>query len=156
MTYTEWKQQEQEKFNALPIFWAFGREQFRKAMEKRGLTEKDTDKLYSLGGGGFYLKSDAEVVRAYFNRRDELPELLQDKEFAVSAFYYEMANHEYHINWQADWDVCSCFCREELEYGDDKTFVDYLKEAGYNSTVIRYYFEARCQFLHDADEKGWY
>jgi hypothetical protein len=39
-----------------------------------------------------------------------------------SAFLYEMNNHEYAINWQADWDVCSCF--GECEYGINKNYRD--------------------------------
>lgn len=156
MTYQEYREAKQKEFNALPIFWAFGKEQFRQAMEKRGLKETDTDKIYSLGGGGFYLRSDAEIIRAYFSKPDELKTLMQDKDFAVSAFYYEMGNHEYHINWEADWDVCSCFANTELEYEDSKTYVEYLKEAGYDEKVIGYFREAKNNFLKDADEKGWY
>lgn len=156
MTYLEYRDARQKEFDELPIFWAFSKEQFRQAMEERGLKETDTDKIYSLGAGGFYLRSDAEIIKAHFNKPDELKTLMQDKEFAVSAFYYEMGNHEYHINWEADWDVCNCFCFKELEYEEQKTYIDYLTEDGYDDKVIGYYREAKSKFLKDADEKGWY
>lgn len=157
MTYKEYRDAQQAEIDALPIFWAFGRQQFKQAMEERGLKETDTDKIYSFGGGGFYLRSDAQIIRDYFSKPDPLRELMKDKEFAVSAFYYEMANHEYHINnWQGDWDVCSCFTEKELEYEDGKNFIDCLHEAGYDDKVVGYFMDAQRQFLHDADEKGWY
>lgn len=154
MTYQEYRNQEQKAFNELPIFWAFGEEQFKEQMEKRGLTINDTDKIYSFGGGGYYLRSDADVVKAFFVRPNKLKELMQDTKFAESAFYYEMGNHEYHINWQADWDVCSCF--GDCEYSDEKTYVDYLREEGYGAEVVESFRRAKKQFLQDADEKGWY
>src|SRR5574344_210153 len=108
MTYEEYKNKKQEEFNDLPIFYAFSNEQFEAAMNERGLTLKDTDKIFKLGDtGGFYLKKDAEIIRAYFSKQDELSELMKDKTFATEAFLYEMNNHEYAINWQGDYDVCS-------------------------------------------------
>ena len=154
MTYKEYREKSQKEFNELPIFWAFSNDQFKKAMEERGLTVNDTDKIYRLGSGGFYLKKDAQIIRDYMNKPDELPELMKDSAFAQDAFYYEMANHEYHINWQADWDVCNCFGK--CKYGEEKSGSDYLKEMGYGQQVIDDYYLARRKFLKDADENDWY
>lgn len=152
MTYQEYKDAEQKKVNDLPIFFAFSDDQFRRAMEERGLTMDDTDKIYRLGDtGGFYLKTDSDKIKAYFNKEDKLPELMKDHDFAVSAFRYEMDNHEYAINWQGDWDVCSCFCR--CKYGEEKTYRDYLTEAGM-SDLIPAYYEAKKQHMKSAEE--WY
>ena len=139
-TYEEYKRIKQEEFNALPIFFAFSNDQFRTAMEKRGLTEKDTDKIYSFGMGGFYLRSDAQIIRDYMNKEDEIEELMNIPSFAVSAFEYEMHNHEYGINWQGDYDVCNCFVA--CSYGDTKDFTDYLDEAGH-SDWIPFYAQAK-------------
>lgn len=154
MTYDEYKQQRQDAFNSLPIFFAFSKEQFKEAMESRGLTVDDTDKLYSFPGGGFYLRSDADIVRAFFNKPDPIKELMNDEGFAESAFYYEMANHEYHINWQGDWDVCSCF--GNCEYDEEKTYVDYLKEEGYSDKTILAYHRARKKFLKYCNDNDMY
>lgn len=155
MTYSEWLKERQDEVNKLPIFYAFSDEQFEREMSKRGLTVDDTDKLYRLGNsGGFYLKTDAPIINAFLEKEDELPKLMENLEFAEQAFYYEMGNHEYHINWQADWDVCSCF--GACEYGEDKGYVDYLKEMGYSDEVIQTYRKARKKFLKEAEEKGWY
>lgn len=143
MTYQEYKAKRQKEFDELPIFFAFSNAQFKEQMEKRGLTENDLDKIYKLGRGGFYLRTDAEKVKAFFNREDELPKLMNNHKFAVSAFYYEMNNHEYAINYyQGDWDVLNCFSDKELEFDDNKDYKDYLKEMG-KTIWIPAYEEAR-------------
>lgn len=148
MTYEEYKAQRQSEFNALPIFFAFSMEQFARAMEKRGLTVDDTDKIYRFGNGGFYLRSDSSIIREFMNKPDPIHELMNDPEFAESAFYYEMGNHEYHINlYQGDWDVCSCF--GSCDYSEEKDYRDYLKEMGYSSEVIGAFRTARDHFYAD-------
>lgn len=150
--YEDYRAKTQKEFDSLPIFFAFSNEQFKKAMEARGLKETDTDKIYRLGDGygGFYLKSDADIIRDYINKPDELPDLMKDKDFAISAFEYEMRNHEYAINWQGAYDVCSCFghCR----YGENKGYTDYLKEIGYSDDVIQCYKEARKRYYKYCEE----
>lgn len=154
MTYAEYKKARQDEFNNLPIFFAFGNEQFKRAMEERGLTENDVDKVYRLGDtGGFYLKKDADIIRNFMNKPDKLNEYMKNPEFAESAFYYEMGNHEYHINWQGDWDVCSCFGDCEYSYG--KTYVDYLTEIGYTQEIINAFKLARKHFHSDCIKKDW-
>lgn len=148
MTYEEYKNQRQSEFNALPIFFAFSMEQFAREMEKRELTVDDTDKIYRFGNGGFYLRSDAPIIREFMNKPDPIRELMNDPEFAESAFYYEMGNHEYHINlYQGDWDVCSCF--GSCDYGEEKDYRDYLKEMGYSPEVISAFRTARNHFYED-------
>lgn len=156
MTYKEWLAQREKEVNELPVFYAFNDEQFAEGMASLGLTADDTDKIYKLGNtGGFYRRVDAPIIHAFLDKEDELPELMEKEPgFAEEAFYYEMANHEYHINWQADWDVCNCF--GGCEYGEDKGYVSYLKEMEYSENVILAYRKARKKFLREADEKGWY
>lgn len=155
MTYQEYKERKQSEFDNLPIFYAFSDEQFKEQMERRGLTVDDTDKIYSIGFGCYYLRSDAGKIREWMNEPDELEQLMSDPEFAESAFYYEMGNHEYHINhYQGDWDVCSCFGKCEYEQG--KTYRDYLKENGYSDSVIKSFERAKSRFWNDAIENDWF
>ena len=155
MTYTQYREQRQKEYNALPVFYAFSDDQLEKEMNKRGLTIEDTDKIYKLGNsGGFYLRSDADIIRDFFNKPDLLPELMEDEAFAESAFRYEMGNHEYHINWEGDYNVCACF--GSCEYGEDKTYKDYLKEMGYSQTVVNAFGSARRKFLKECEENDWY
>lgn len=140
--YEEYRNKRQEEFNALPIFFAFNNEQFKAEMEKRGLTENDTDKLYKCAGGGFYLKEDSPKIKAFLES-ETLEERMKKPDFAIQAFEYEMENHEYAINYyQGDWDVCCCFCSKEPEYADDKDYADYLREDGH-AEWIPFYEQAK-------------
>lgn len=155
MTYKEWKNKGQEEFNKLPIFFAFTDEQFKREMEKRGLKETDKDKIYRLSDtGGFYLKSDAQVIEDYFSKADDLSELMKDPKFAESAFYYEMCNHEFGINMQGAYDVCSCF--GDCEYKEYNSGPDYLEEMGYGADTIEAYRTARARYYKAAEENDWF
>lgn len=153
MTYKEYTEKRQQEFNALPIFFAFSNEQFKTVMEELGLTESDTDKIYKLDDtGGFYLRSDADKIREYFSKPDELKELMKDKKFAEDAFEYEMANHEYAINYQGDWDVCSCF--GNCKYDECKGYVQYLRDMGYSDDVIQAFRNSKVKHYEMMEENG--
>ena len=144
MTYVEYKKKIQDGFNTLPIFYAFGMKQFKEQMEQRGLTENDTDKIRQFYGGGIYLVKDEPIIKAWLDEYDngnKLKKLMKNPKFAEEAFLYEMNNHEYAINWQGDWDVCSCFGNPK--YSEDKTGVDYLKDMGFGTETITAYLKAR-------------
>lgn len=155
MTYTEYKNARQGEFNALPIFWAFSNRQFEEAMQERGLTMQDTDKIFSIGAGGFALKSDKDAILAFLNKEDPLPELMKDPAFAEDAIRYEMGNHEYHINWQGNWDVLSCFGDVEYTNAEDD-LEQYFEQLKWEKQTRDAFFSARRKFLEDADRNGWY
>jgi len=114
-------------------------------MEEWGLTENDTDKIYKLGNtGGFYLKSDSSKIREWMedDSDEQLEKLMQDEEFAIDAYYYEMCNHEYGINYDGDWDVLRCFGKEKLS--------ELSKEQ------LKFYAKARQKYFKDAEENEWY
>ena len=146
MNYQEFKKQRQEAYNALPVKYAFSNEQFKEMMEEWGLTEKDTDKIYKLGNtGGFYLKSDAPKIRAWMNddSDEQLEKLMQDEEFAVGAYYYEMCNHEFGINWDGKADVLSACDLNEKQLNS----IPELKQA-WNA--------AKKQYDTAAEKNGWF
>lgn len=154
MKYRKYKEQRQKAFNALPIFYAFSRDQFKELMEAHGQRETDTDKLICIGGGGYMMKADEHLLDEFLEN-DNLAELMEeDPEFAEDAFYYEMGNHEYHINWQGDWDVVNCF--GSVEYDEGAGGMTYLCRMGYSERVMRAYENARRNFLRDAEEHDWY
>lgn len=149
MKYTEYKEARQKEVNDLPLFFAFSDAQLEAALQARNATTAD---IYRLGDtGGFYLKKDAELVRSVLCKDDKLPELMKDPAFAVEAFRYEMDNHEYAINYQGDWDVCSVFCDKPCEFEEYKTFVEYLTEDGH-AEWIPAYKQARAQHMQAAEE----
>lgn len=155
MTYQEYRKEEQDAFNRLPIFWAFSDDQFEKAMSERGLSAEDTDKICRLSTGGFCLKTDLPIIKAHLEKPDPLPDLMKDFDFARDAIYYEMCNHEYGINWEGDYDVCSCFGR--IEYDDSKTeLFSYFKQLGWGEDTCRAYLIAQRDYFKAAEEGGWF
>ena len=156
MNYSQYKKQRKEEFDNLPIFFAFSKEQFKQEMEKRGLSENDVDKIYRLGEGfgAYYLKSDAQIIRDFYDKPDKLDELMKDHDFAVSAFYSELWNHEYDYNvYQGDWDVCSCF--GSCQFESSKNYRDYLKEIGYPDECGDWFEEAKNKYYKVLDERGF-
>ena len=97
--YTELKAKHQKEVDAFPFGFAFNQSQFNEMMEKWGLTPDDTDKIYSIGGGGYVRKSDAEAMEKMFERH-ELERKMARKhgdDYLFEMFNYELANHEYCI-----------------------------------------------------------
>ena len=100
--YMTMRERQQQKVNALPLGFAFGNRQFEEMMRGWGLDpEKDLDKIYRLGNtGGFYKKSDAQLIRDTFRRnREEMEAAIEEDKtgegFIYEMFLYELDNHEY-------------------------------------------------------------
>lgn len=95
--YMELRNRQQSDVNAFPMVYAFGKDQFVKAMKKLGLTPEQKDKVTSIYGcGDILLKTDVPAWFALCKRhRDELKTAMQDMNFAYDAFSCELANHEY-------------------------------------------------------------
>lgn len=97
--YTDLKAKHQAEVDAFPFGFAFNQKQFEEMMSKWGLTPDDTDKIYSIGGGGYIRKSDSEAMDKMF-KRHELERKMARKhgdEYLFEMFNYELANHEYCI-----------------------------------------------------------
>ncbi len=155
MTYEEYRTSAQKAVNDLPIFFAFSMEQFREQCKKRNIPLDGSVKVVALNGGGFCKKSDYPMIKAFLSD-DPLHELMKDYNFAFEAFYYEMGNHEYHINtYQGDWDVCSCFGNPEWG-GEEMTGETYLADMGYPAETINAYKDARKKFMNDAINNDWF
>lgn len=106
-TYLVLKQKHQNEVNDFPMVFAFGNAQFKEAMKELGLTENDTDKIYSIGGGGFIRKTDSEAFNEMFDRHNkEMKEAIEGDTtgdgFVFDMFTYELANHEYGYTRELD------------------------------------------------------
>lgn len=97
--YIELKNKHQKEVDAFPFGFAFSNEQFDEMMVDRfGLTPQDTDKIYSIGNGGYVRKSDAEAMNEMFERHAQEREAARKEnknDYLYYMFYYELANHEY-------------------------------------------------------------
>ncbi len=98
--YKTLKEKHKKEVNSFPMVFAFNNDQFKEGMEKLGLTEKDTNKVVSIGAGGFIRKDDVKAYKEMFKRMDEEIQSAIDSDttgegFIKDMFYYELANHEY-------------------------------------------------------------
>ena len=107
MKYLKLKEKHQKEINDFPFGFAFSNEQFKDMMKKFGLKEKDTDKIYSIGTGGYIKKTDSEAMHNMFKRhREEMEnEIQNDKDgtgFIYEMFRYELSNHEYCVTYDIE------------------------------------------------------
>lgn len=103
MRYTELRDKHQNEWNEFPIMFAFNDKQFKEGMEKLGLSETDTDKIYSIGGGGYIRKDSSQALREMTERHErERKEAFQDDQYAYEAFVYELGNHEFCITYESE------------------------------------------------------
>lgn len=99
--YAELRKRQQKEFDALPLGFAFGQKQFDEMMKGWNLDpEKDVDKIYSIGSGGYVQKKDADFLHQTMKRHDEemAAAIADDKTgegFIYEMFLYELNNHEY-------------------------------------------------------------
>ena len=67
-------------------------------------------------------------------------------EYMFNAFWYELGNHEYQINWQGDWDVLSVW--GEIKWrGEDANIEEYFDELGFTGVQRRAYRDAVLEYL---------
>jgi len=100
-TYQQLKKRQHDEFGAFQgVFFSFNNEQFREGLEKIGLRPEDNpkDHIYSLGAGGYILKSASPAFHAMRKRHDqELKELKKNEKELLAALVYQLNNHEYCI-----------------------------------------------------------
>ena len=61
--YKTMKDHHQNEINNFPMFFAFNQEQFNEGMESLGLNPNETNKISSIGAGGYIRKTDSEKLR---------------------------------------------------------------------------------------------
>lgn len=97
--YAELKQKHQSEIDAFPFGWAFNENQFNDMMiNKFGLTPEDTDKIYSIGGGGYIRKCDSDAMHEMIERHAQEREVAireNKDDYLYHMFDYELGNHEY-------------------------------------------------------------
>ena len=106
--YKELHDRHQAEINAFPFGFAFSQEQFDKMMVERfNLRPTDTDKIYSIGGGGYIRKEDHQAMcdmieRHAKEKKDAIAADLTGEGYIYDMFVYELANHEYMITMTSD------------------------------------------------------
>lgn len=145
--YAEMKTRHQERVNALPLKFAFSMQQFREMMESWGLTENDTDKIYKMGGGGFYRREDSQLIFNTFEENEiemkaAISNDLDGSGFVKDMFRYELANHEYCITYDLEPTL------DALGFSAD--------DVNASPALLNGLRLARKEYLAEAEEKGWY
>ena len=98
--YDEIKEKHQKIVNEFPMKFAFSDEQFNRGMRELGLNPKDTDKVISIGSGGFIRKEDAKKFGDMWDtlRKEHNDLINEDKTgegYIKDMFVSELLNHEY-------------------------------------------------------------
>lgn len=77
-------------------------------------------------------------------------------EYNFNAFYYELGNHEYHINYyQGDWDTLSAFGNIEWHGQGEEARQQYYKELDFTEVQIKAFEDARKKYLREAAKHGY-
>lgn len=99
--YNELKKQHHDELNAFEgIFFAFDNKQFAEGMAKVGLSPEDTKQIFSMGAGGYMLKTRAKAWSEMIKRQKaEMKELRKNKKELLNSIVYELKNHEYCITY---------------------------------------------------------
>lgn len=101
--------------------------------------------------------SDSDFVRKGAELLHTLAEAerrnAEDSDYWKSAFLHEMYNHEYSINCQADYDVCSCFgnCDGLKDYTDR---AELFKACNFSEVQQAAYMAARRQYYAEQNERN--
>lgn len=128
-SYMDMKARHRKEIDALPICYAFNKEQLDEAKKKLGDVS-----LATFGFGSVYLKADFGLISAVFDRHEEEHKRLREDYKALEdGFLYEMANHEFNINWQGIEDVLRCFGMTEDDLKNPQ-----IKEA-WDKALSRYW-----------------
>jgi len=98
--YKQLKDKQSKEVNDFPIMFAFSTDQFNEGMKKLNLLPTDTNKIYSIGGGGYIRKSDSKELdeMGELHSKEMKESIEADKtgnNFIYDMFYYELNNHEY-------------------------------------------------------------
>lgn len=125
---------------------------------ERAEIEKKTEKMvFSPVFMAFYTPENADFVKRGAELLRGLDEAEQrnkeNAEYWKSAFLSEMYNHEYGINWQADYDVISCFgnCSGVEDYTDR---AELFAACGFNATQRSAYDAARREYYRQQQKNA--
>lgn len=96
-----------------------------------------------------------ECVKLYVSLQKAKQNTLENFGYWKNAFLTEMFNHEYGINWQADFDTLSAFGNPKWRQGDNNTLEKWFKDCGLTALQKKAYREARAEYYKIAEEKGY-
>ena len=90
-----------------------------------------------------FIEHEKELMDALNQRKAEVA---TNFEYQKSAFLYEMYNHEYSINWEADYDTLSAFGNLHFANNDENELENYFNQLGFNDIQRSAYYAARNEY----------
>jgi len=131
--YRELRDKQENDVNSFPMMFAFSTQQFNEGMLKLGLTAQDTDKIYSIGGGGYILKTDSLLLSNMMNNhsiemQNNIDNDLTGDGFIFDMFLYELCNHEYSYTGDIS-DTLNCLDLTINDINNSKTLLHGFKRA---------------------------
>jgi hypothetical protein len=151
-TYKEINKRHQDEINKLPLYWAFGKDQWLNLLAELGLTEENAAEHLVNAFGAIVRKEDVPMIAETLERHHaEMQEAMKDLEFFEEATLYEMNNHEYAINLQGDYDVINAL-GFDVEYSDGNE----LAECSMTDEQKVAYLRARNRHNKMAIDNEWF
>ena len=135
--YIALKEKHQKEVNEFPFGFAFSQDQFEKMMEEFGLAVNDTDKIFSIGGGGYIKRTDADAFHEMMERQEEERKaaVLADKtgsKYIYQMWSYELANHEFGYTEELEDTLDAC------GYTLEEVLANKALRAGLNKALKKY------------------
>lgn len=126
----------------ISIFGIFNTKEQCDAFDK-----KTAGMIYNPVSFGYYAPDCAEFVNhqkeLYAVLESRFDEMKNNYEYIKNAFYHEMLNIEYGINWQADFDTLSHFGNIKYSENEENELQSYFKQLNFTDTQKRAYLDAR-------------
>ena len=95
-----------------------------------------------------FVKHHLELFAQLSKRKEETKD---DFEYQKAAFLSEMYNHEYNINWQADYDTLSAFGGLDYKGDDGNALKSYFEQLNFTDLQKKAYFAAREEYYKNAN-----
>lgn len=131
MRYEELRARQQKEVDSLPMYFAFGQNQFEELMHKLGFEneEKFKKNIFTIGAGSIILNKDKEKVLNTFLEHDkEMLKAFENDDFLMSAFEYELGNHEYIITYDIS-DTLRALGISSKEYQENERYQNIMTQA---------------------------
>lgn len=119
---------------------------------EEALFDKEVEGMTYNPVGFFYTNDKAfsdRVIELYKQAIKSKESSKDNYDYWFNAFKYEMFNHEYAINWDADADTLSAF--GNFHYNSNTTLDDIFQELNFNDIQCRAYRAARSYVLANSD-----
>jgi len=126
--------------------------------ERKAAQKQIKGMVYNPVAFAYYKPEDSDFVKHHAELLLKLEaaqkKLSESYDYWLDAFYYEMCNHEYGINWQADFDVIGCFANVD-GVRDYENREKLMEAAGFGDIQKSAYAAAIRKYHKAADENGW-